>query len=108
VKLVVVESPFAGDQEKNLRYMRAALRDSLLLGEAPIASHGLYTQPGVLSDQDPNERAMGMEAGWAWMVVAHRVAVYKDLGISSGMRFGINRADELGVPVEYRSLPEWN
>lgn len=42
MKLVVVESPYAGDVERNLRYLRAAMADCLARGEAPFASHGLY------------------------------------------------------------------
>ena len=36
---VIVESPYAGDIETNVAYARAALRDCLSRGEAPIASH---------------------------------------------------------------------
>ena len=37
-----------------MEYARACLRDSLLRGEAPIASHLLYTQPvASLDDSDP-------------------------------------------------------
>lgn len=63
---VVVESPYAGDVERNLRYLRAALRDCLLRGEAPYASHAIYTQPGVLDDDIPSERTRGIHAGLAW------------------------------------------
>jgi len=104
MKLVILESPYAGDVERNLEYLRACLRDSLLRGEAPIASHGLYTQPGVLDDQNPIERSLGIDAGLAWRRVAEKSVVYTDLGISSGMKYGIRAAEEAGVPVEYRSL----
>lgn len=104
-KLVIVESPFAGDIERNVWYARACLADSLHRGEAPLASHLLYTQPGVLLDHVPGERTLGIEAGLAWGRVADITAVYLDLGISSGMEVGISRADLEGRPVEYRSLP---
>ena len=45
---VILESPYAGDIERNIDYARKCLRHSLLLGESPIASHLLYTQIGVL------------------------------------------------------------
>jgi len=106
--LVLVESPFAGDVEKNLRYLRAAMRDCLLRGEAPFASHALYTQPGVLDDQVPNERALGIEAGLLWGRHAAKTVVYEDLGISKGMTFGIARAESEGRVVERRRLGgEW-
>lgn len=66
MRLVIVESPFAGDLPKNIAYARAAVRDSLARGEAPIASHLLYTQPGILDDDIPAERQWGIDAGLAW------------------------------------------
>lgn len=103
----IIESPFAGDVQKNLRYLRAAMRDCLLRGEAPYASHALYTQEGVLDDGKPEERALGMEAGFVWGEAGQKVAVYTDLGLSSGMQEGIRRAEERGQLVERRSLSEW-
>lgn len=107
MKLVIVESPLAGDVTRNLRYARAAVRDCLTRGESPIASHICYTQPGVLDDALPAERELGITAGLAWSRVAELVAVYTDLGISSGMRRGIAVHQANGVPVEYRTLPGW-
>lgn len=66
MRLVIIESPFAGDVEKNIRYARACVRDSLLRGESPIASHLLYTQEGILNDDVPAERQHGIDAGLAW------------------------------------------
>lgn len=104
MKLVVLESPFAGDIEQNIAYARRAVRDCLLRGEAPIASHLLFTQPAVLDDAVPGERALGMEAGWAWIRVAEACVVYEDRGISKGMEEGIERAALAGCPIEYRRL----
>jgi hypothetical protein len=59
MKLVVVESPYAGDVTRNLEYARAAMADCLARGEAPFASHALYTQIGVLDDTKPEERKLG-------------------------------------------------
>ena len=105
-RLVVVESPFAGDVETNVRYARAALRDCLARGEAPYASHLLYTQEGVLDDNVPVEREQGIQAGFAWRQVAQATVVYTDLGISKGMQYGIDDATKRGSPVEYRSLAD--
>lgn len=102
--LVVIESPFAGDVSANLEYLRACLADSLGRGEAPFASHGLYTQPGVLRDDAPEEREHGIAAGFAWGARADLVAVYMDRGISGGMKTGIDRALAAGQPVEYRRI----
>lgn len=104
--LVVLESPYSGDVKANVAYARAAVADSLARGEAPIASHLLYTQPGILDDDDPSERALGIAAGHAWIGVAAKVVVYTDLGISAGMEAGIAAARSWvhEVPIEYRTL----
>lgn len=108
MKLVIIESPFAGDVDKNKRYARAAMRDCLMRGEAPIASHLLYTQPGILDDLIPEERALGIEAGLLWGENAELTVLYADLGISSGMRLGVERAESSGRPVEFRYLEGWS
>ena len=104
MRLVILESPYAGDVSRNVQYARACLRDSLLRGEAPIASHILYTHEGVLDDTVPLERSMGIEAGLEWRRVAQASVVYMDHGISKGMQYGIAAAEEAGVPVEYRTI----
>ena len=107
-KLVVVESPYAGktdeEIEKNISYARACMRDCFLRGEYPFASHLLYTQPGILDDGNSKERKLGIEAGLEWVKVAEATVVYTDLGITEGMKQGINRAEEDGRVVEYRKL----
>jgi len=107
VRLVVVESPYAGDVARNLTYLRACLRDCIERSESPYASHGLLTQPGVLDDNVPAERAKGIQAGFAWAHHAHAIVVYEDLGVTSGMLAGIELARRRGQPVERRSLPGW-
>lgn len=104
MKLVVLESPFAGDTEANSVYARHCLRDCLDRGESPIASHLLFTQPGVLRDGEPEERQRGIEAGHAWIAAADAVVVYTDYGISKGMEAGIAEAQLRCTPIEYRSL----
>lgn len=87
MKLVIIESPYAGggDVEANLCYARKAVADSLRRGEAPIASHLLYKQPGILNDSVPAERALGIAAGLAWRLVAEKQIFYVDRGWSGGM-----------------------
>lgn len=107
MKRVIIESPFApviagGDPRRNIEYAKACLLDSLKRGEAPFASHLLY--PQVLDDANPEQRKLGMEAGFAWMQVAEASCVYTDLGISGGMAKGVGIAEHYGIPVEYRTL----
>ena len=131
MKLVIIESPLgtkpdgtrctAEEMAENQRYARACMLDSLRRGEAPFASHVLY--PLVLDDATPEERRMGMEAGFAWGHAAWlaagpsdtygeflaTVAVYVDRGVTSGMRAGIERhKDHRDVSIEERRLGgEW-
>lgn len=88
MRLVVIESPYAGNVTLNLRYLRAAMTDCLTRGEAQYASHALYTQPGVLRDDVPEERALGIRAGLAWGDRGDVRAVYGDLGVRPGMLGG--------------------
>jgi hypothetical protein len=103
-RLVIIESPYAGDIAKHVDYARACVRDSLLRGEAPIASHLLYTQPGILRDEIPEERSDGIAAGLAWRDVAEATIVYTDMGISRGMAAAIDAAKAAGSIIEYRSI----
>jgi hypothetical protein len=106
---VILESPFANRDiflfERNQRYLALAMLDCLKKGEAPFASHGLY--PQCLDDNIPEQRELGIQAGFAWRTVAVKTVVYQDLGISRGMEYGIAHSKELKIPIEYRSLPGW-
>ena len=114
MRRVILESPYAGNSSwrpvalfqraRNRRYARAAVRDSLMRGEAPQASHLLYTQPGILRDGIASERQQGIDAGLAWLATAEASVVYVDLGISKGMASGIEAARSIGIPVEFRAL----
>lgn len=104
---VIIESPYAGDIEKNERYARACMKDCFDRGEAPFASHLLYTQMGVLDDTVPAERILGIDAGLLWGQCADKTVLYTDLGISKGMEYGIASAERHNRPIEYRSLNGW-
>lgn len=105
MRLVIIESPLAGDFERNKAYARACMADCLRRGEAPYASHLLYAQPGILDDTVPEERELGITAGLEWGKMAAATVVYEDLGISDGMVRGIARAIAESRPVEYRKIP---
>lgn len=108
VRRVIVESPYAASTpegiEENIAYARACMADCLSRGEAPFASHLLYTQEGVLRDEVPEQRERGIEAGLAWGLAAEASVVYADLGITPGMIRGVRRAARDKRPVELRFL----
>jgi hypothetical protein len=102
MRRVIIESPYSGEVEENVRYARECLFDCLARGEAPFASHLLYTQ--ILDDTNPDQRARGIRAGFEWMFVANYVVVYVDRGISRGMKLGIERARSLAMQVRFREF----
>jgi hypothetical protein len=102
LRLVVLESPYAGDVADNIEYARECLRDSLMRGEAPLASHLLY--PQVLDDTNPDERQQGIDAGLSWLKSASASVVYADRGITKGMEYGIAAAKAAGLKIEIRYL----
>jgi hypothetical protein len=104
MKLVILESPYAGEVERNILYARRAVRHSLTLGEAPIASHLLYTQPGILDDLIPEEREWGINAGLAWGRLAEASIFYIDYGWSRGMLFGKASAAQVGRQIIERFI----
>lgn len=110
MRLVVLESPYAasdrGTVEQHVDYARRCMADCLRRGEAPIASHLLYTQPGVLDDNKPDERALGIEAGLQWAARCRHSVFYTDYGWSAGMMAAFNRAEREGRLVHCRRLDD--
>lgn len=113
-KLVIIESRFNPGplawpnrevwRKRHIEYAILCMRDSLSRGECPFASHLLYTHPGLLNDDVPEERARGIAAGLAWAQHADLTAVYDDYPISEGMRRGIQNALDAGRPIVYRYI----
>jgi len=100
--IVVIESPYSGGHAKNVEYAQACMLDSIHRGEAPFASHLLYTQ--VLLDEKEYDRNLGIYLGLQFHGVADLVAFYTDFGYSRGMQNAWTFAKTLGVPVEERKL----
>lgn len=107
---VVLESPLGAPTregiELNKSYARACMKQILLRGDAPYASHLLYDHSEILDDQVPAERELGMTAGFEWSGQAEKCCVYVDRGISGGMRRGIEQWRAKGMPIEYWSLED--
>lgn len=100
---VIIESPFGGrHRERNIDYARRCLRDSLDRGEAPFASHLLYTQ--VLDDERVRERRLGLSRAIDWYDSAELIAIYLDHGVTPGMRHGMDYARKIGLDRESRWL----
>lgn len=108
MEMVVLETRFAGVTDKDLLinhlYTITCMRDCFSKGEIPYASHVIYASSIVLDDTVADERAIGMYAGFLWGDKAAKTVVYADLGISSGMQMGIDRATSESREVEFRKI----
>ncbi len=104
MKKVIIESPYAGNIESNIKYARKCVKDCLNRGEAPICSHLLYTQSGILDDDITEERSLGINAGLAWANVADLHVFYLDYGMSKGMYYAMDAALKNNVEIEFRRI----
>ena len=118
MKLVIIESPYKGNVPRNKLYLRACIRDCIMRGESPYASHRMLTD--ALDDDDPRERELGIHAGLAWRharvpirdsdgaVIGHapvQHVFYIDLGWSRGMLLAKSTYDNDKITYEERKLP---
>jgi hypothetical protein len=99
MRCVIIESPYAASAQHTVAeheaYARACLLDSLQRGEAPLASHLLYTC--VLN-----------RAGFAWRKFAEETIFYVDLGWSEGMKYAFMDCRGRGFPTSERHLADWS
>ena len=100
MKCVILESPYRVDRTRT--YLQECIRDCLRRGEAPFASHQMYTD--ALDDDNVQDRTLGISAGFAWHDRADYVVVYEDLGVSPGMQEGIDHAQGRGLRVDRRRI----
>jgi len=106
MKRVVIESPYAGNIKLNELYGRFCMHDCIVNhNESPYASHLLYTQKYVLRDNHPEERKLGIEAGFFWRNVADKTVFYTDLGMTKGMQLGVHDCAKKEKRYEIRKLP---
>lgn len=93
ITFTIIESPYAGDIEGNLRYVRDAMADCFARGEIPL------------------RRALAIAAEHAVTLlepVIVQTACYEDRGITPGMEKGLERSLADGVPVVFRKLEGWS
>lgn len=97
-ELLYIISPYAGDVEGNVAFAIRCCRMAIQQGYTPIAVHLLY--PQILNDQDPAERAVGLQLGLN--ILCHCAAAWVcGSRISSGMEAEIRAAEQLGIPIQY-------
>jgi len=107
---VILESPYKGDKinmKINEIYGEFCLHDMIVNHkESPYASHLLLTRPNVLRDWIPEERKLGIIAGFEWRKNADRTAFYCDLGMTNGMEKGIKDVNKKGGRYDIRWLTD--
>jgi len=115
--LTIIESPFKPSDDDvehyagqytyaelmrhNIQYARMLLADALERGDAPFASHLLYTQ---VWSESVELRSAGIAAGLEWSHAAEQIVFGVDLGISSGMRAARDNASLINVTTIDRCL----
>lgn len=105
MKRVIIESPYAGDLARNRAYLGRCIRDSILRGENPYASHAII--PLGLNDANPEERQIGIELGYDEWRFADAVVFYTDYGMSNGMQAAMDRVSNMKhLKVETRLIGE--
>jgi hypothetical protein len=106
MRRVIVESPYRGTSQaerlRNVSYLKRCLRDCIMRGESPYASHGLL--PGALEEDRAEERGLGIRAAWTWWEVAEGIVFYIDYGWSEGMVAAHTRAEVFKMQIEVRGL----
>lgn len=99
MRRVIVESPFQGyNIKRNEVYMTRCLKSVIDMGGAPFASHAIY--PQVLDEDDPKQRALGIQLGYAFWQGADSISFFLDYGMSEGMEAAYERAVSLGMKIE--------
>lgn len=81
--IILVESPYAGDIQRNSEYARRAMLHVIEQGHTPIVPHLLY--PQVLNDSEPLQRERALEMCADLREQADAVWFFVDYGISPGM-----------------------
>lgn len=111
MKRVIIESPYGSKDDdivkRNEIYGEFCMRDCMVNhNESPYASHLLYTRKYALDDRKPEQRKLGIEAGFEWRNASDKTIFYTDLGISEGMKLGILNCKDKRIIFDYRILSD--
>ena len=97
-RLVFICSPYQGDINTNTirakRYARFAVTEKVV----PVIPHLMY--PRFLDEDDPGERALGLEMGLVLLEKCNELWVFGDV-ISPGMMAEIEKAKETKMSIRY-------
>ncbi len=94
--VVYVCSPLRGDVERNIYKAIGYSKYIYRQGGIPLAPHVIFTT--FLEDNDPRDRAAGMEMGLELLTICDEVWAFGDK-VSEGMAGEIAAAEKLGLRV---------
>lgn len=83
--------------DNHIDYAQELTRKAMAAGLAPITPHLYLTQ--VTNDEIPEQRARGLEAGQALLLLCDCVIIGNRYGISAGMQAEIGLAEQQGVAI---------
>lgn len=97
MKMAYVASPYSGDIEMNIAYLKKCLRELISMSIIPVASH-IYL-PQVLNDNIPEEREIGTSMGIRMIDYCDALISFEDRGVSKGMVDELTHATNIGKPT---------
>lgn len=83
--------------DNHIDYAQELTRKAIAAGLAPITPHLYLTQ--VTNDEIPEQRARGLEAGQALLLLCDCVIIGNRYGVSAGMQAEIELAEQQGVAI---------
>lgn len=100
-KIIYVCSPCRGNVAANVSWAKLYTELVLRSGHTPITPHAFYTE--YLDDDNPQERALGLEAGISLLRRCDEVWIFGTT-ITDGMQAEIAIARTLDIPVRRAQL----
>jgi len=98
-RIVFICSPYKGDIEVNTSRAKRYGRFAVTKKQVPIIPHLMY--PRFLDEDNPDERAMGLEMGLILLSKCQEVWVFGSR-ISKGME--IEKAKDMNIPIRYYDI----
>jgi hypothetical protein len=111
--MVMLETPYSGNVDRNLRYLMLCGFDAYARGEMPVATHAfMTTHPAALhyyvsdyaKEWDVYSREEAIARGQVLRRRCDLTVVYADLGMSTGMKAAVHYCQQHGLPYEVRHL----
>jgi len=101
MRIAFICAPYSGDIEKNTELHKRICKYAVKQGVIPFAPAIYFTQ--FLDENDPKQRALGIEMGLAFMPACDEIWVYGDK-TTDGMLQEIMEAG--GVLIESKKITE--